>query len=87
MKALTRWDPFKEMEEWQDQLGSLFRQPLGRRENGGREAMAMANWAPLVDITEDEHEFLIKAELPEVRKEDMQGCEADLGGSEGRLRG
>ena len=34
--------------------------------------MTVAEWAPLVDIVEDENEYLIKAELPEVRKEDLK---------------
>ena len=34
--------------------------------------MTVAEWAPLVDISEDDKEYLIKAELPEVKKEDMK---------------
>ena len=34
--------------------------------------MAVAEWAPLVDISEDDQEYLIKAELPEVRREDVK---------------
>lgn len=36
------------------------------------EALAVPEWSPLVDISEDENEYLIKAELPEVKKEDMR---------------
>ena len=32
----------------------------------------MAQWSPLVDITEDEKEYLIKAELPDMKKEDVR---------------
>ena len=32
----------------------------------------MPEWAPLVDISEDAQEYLIKAELPEVNKEDVK---------------
>jgi HSP20 family protein len=28
-------------------------------------------WAPLVDIVEEDKEYLLKAELPEIRKEDL----------------
>ena len=34
--------------------------------------MTVAEWAPLVDIVEDDHEYLIKAEVPEVKKEDVK---------------
>ena len=72
MNAITPWDPFKELDELQTRLSTLFgRSPL--RKNGGKdEAMTVAEWAPLVDIVEDEHEYLIKAELPEVKKEEVK---------------
>jgi len=40
--------------------------------NGGKEALTVAKWSPLVDITEDEKEYLIKAELPDIKKEDVR---------------
>jgi HSP20 family protein len=72
MNAMTPWDPFKELDELQTRLSTLFgRSPL--RKNGGKdEAMTVPQWAPLVDIVEDEHEYLIKAELPEVKKEEVK---------------
>ncbi len=70
MNQLTRWDPFKEMDELQNRLASLF----GRvpRERNGEESLTIAEWTPLVDILEDEKEYLIKTELPEIRKEDVK---------------
>ena len=38
----------------------------------GEEAMTVSEWTPLVDIAEDDKEYLIKAELPEVKKEDVK---------------
>jgi HSP20 family protein len=72
MNAITRWDPFKELDELQSRLSTLFgRSPV--RKNGEKdELMTVAEWAPLVDIIEDEHEYLIKAELPEVKKEEVK---------------
>ncbi len=34
--------------------------------------MTLAEWTPSVDIGENDHEFVVKAELPEVKKEDIQ---------------
>lgn len=67
----TRWDPFKELEEMEKRLATLFgRAPI--RKNGDKEVMTVAEWSPLVDITEDEKEYLIKAELPEIKKEEVK---------------
>lgn len=69
-----KWNPFKDMELLQNRLASLFdpsveRLPLGA-EVGGRAATS-GDWMPSVDIVEDDKEYTIKAELPEVKKEDV----------------
>jgi HSP20 family protein len=71
MNALTRWNPFRELDEIQGRLGSLIGKSYFQGENG-KEAMTLAEWAPSVDITEDEKEYVIKADLPEVKKEDLK---------------
>ena len=40
--------------------------------DGKEESITVAEWAPLVDITEDDKEYTIKTELPEVKKEDVK---------------
>lgn len=80
MTALTRWNPIRELSEWNpfreldemtNRLGRFFGQTGVRRTNG-REDITVAQWAPLVDIVEDDKEYLIKAELPEVKKNDVK---------------
>jgi HSP20 family protein len=66
-----RWDPFKELEEINERFNRVFGRLPARRESG-REAMTVADWAPTVDITEDDKEYLIKAEIPEVDKKDVK---------------
>jgi HSP20 family protein len=68
MTTLTRWDPFKELDELQNRLSTLFGRAPVRKDGGREEAMTLAEWAPLVDIIEEEKEYRIKAELPEVSK-------------------
>jgi HSP20 family protein len=72
MNALTRWDPFKEMDETHSRLAKIFGLSQPRFGNGGQELMTIAEWAPSVDIIEDEKEWLVKADLPEVKKEDVK---------------
>jgi len=73
MQTLTRFEPIREMEDFQNRLSTLFGRAPMRRTNGhGKEEITLADWTPLADITEDEREYLIKAELPELKKEDVK---------------
>lgn len=74
MNDLTKWDPFKdwdpfrELSEFQNRLGSFFgRAPAQKGRDGG----PPSQWLPAVDIVEDDKEFLIKAELPDIKKGDV----------------
>src|SRR5207247_3704265 len=66
--SLVRWDPFRELEDMSDRLNRMFGRPVARPESG-KEAITVADWIPAVDISETDAEYLIKAELPEVKKE------------------
>jgi len=68
--TLVRWDPFRELEDMSDRLNRMFARPALR--SSGKETMTVADWMPTVDISETEGEYLIKAELPEVKKEDVK---------------
>lgn len=74
MTALTRWNPFREMDDMQRRMSSLFDWSPFRRSNltNDEESITVAEWAPLVDIAEDDKEYLIKVELPEVQKDDVK---------------
>jgi|SRR5579885_1043354 HSP20 family protein len=71
MGEIARWDPFKELEDMERRMSMWFGRPLRRRE-GEKEALTVAEWSPLVDIEESEKEYVIKAELPEIKKEDVK---------------
>jgi HSP20 family protein len=64
------WNPSRELAEMSDRLNRVFaRVPRGGNEN---EAMTVADWTPSVDISETTAEYVIKAEIPEVKKEDVK---------------
>jgi len=67
--SLIKWQPFGELDDAFNRLmPSLFnRSSRFGLENGGKFA-----WAPSADISETDSEYLIRAELPAVRKEDVK---------------
>lgn len=63
--SLVRWEPFREMEE-------AFRQYSPFLSSSLRRTRDLSVWTPASDISETDKEYLIKAELPEVKKEDVK---------------
>ena len=60
----------REMEEFSEHLNRFLG---GRvRANGDKELLTVTDWMPAVDIQETDREYLLKAELPEVKKEDVK---------------
>ena len=72
MNALTYWTPSKEMDVLQNRLARFFGLAPANTAKGGQELMTLAEWSPSVDISEDDKEWLIKADLPQVKKEDVK---------------
>ena len=68
---LVRWDPFRELEDVANRLNRIFGQPPARGESG-QNMLAVADWAPSVDISETDSAYLIKGEIPGVKKEDVK---------------
>ena len=71
MNSVTRWNPFREMEELSNRLNTLF-QGANARHPETQENLTVAEWAPLVDILEDDQKYLIKVELPEMKRDDIK---------------
>ena len=68
--ALVRWDPFRELESMQSRLNRLFGDaPFPRLTEDG---MSLSGWSPAVDVQETDQEYVIKADLPDVKKEDVK---------------
>ena len=80
MNLLTRWNPLsafsrsnplKELEDMERRFSSWM-QPGAKTNGGEQELLTVAEWSPSVDISEDDKEYAVKAELPEVKKEDVK---------------
>ncbi len=65
---LAVWDPFREMEELLERYGKSSRKALTKADD---KSFEINDWTPVVDIYETEDNFMVKAELPGVKKEDV----------------
>ena len=64
--SITRFEPFHGVTSLQEQINRLFNEAFDRSEEG-----SLTSWAPAVDIFETEHELVVKADLPDVKPEDL----------------
>lgn len=63
------WNPFRELED----LTGRFNRLLNWAGNGGavERVLSPSDWSPACDITENEKEYSVVAELPNVKKDDV----------------
>jgi HSP20 family protein len=73
MNKLIKWNPLREMEEAQNRFNRFFSGGFPNRIGGGEiTSLAVADWSPEIDISEDDHGYLLKADLPEMKKDDVK---------------
>jgi len=66
---MIRWELFRDFD---DSFERFFQEAFRRLPRASAESGAAPSvWAPAADISETDSEYLVKAELPEVRKEDL----------------
>ena len=65
---VIKWEPFRDVDDVFDRFVA---ETLRRWPRQAAEGQAALDWAPAADVSETEAEYLIKADLPEVRKEDL----------------
>src|SRR5262245_60383006 len=62
---IVKWNPFPGFEELEEKFNRLVRNPELNMVNFG-------GWTPAVDIKETEKEYIVTADLPEVKKEEVK---------------
>jgi len=65
---VIKWEPFRDID---DMFDRVFADAMRRWPRGSNEERRVYDWAPAADVSETDKEYLIKAELPEVRKDDL----------------
>jgi HSP20 family protein len=69
MTVIARWDPFREFSTLQDRMNRLFRESYGPE--GRDESLSTSQFAPPVDVYEDEHNVVLKVEVPGIDEKDI----------------
>jgi HSP20 family protein len=69
MTLLTRWDPLRDLATMQNRLNRIVREPYSPE--SPEEALTTTNFAPPVDIYEDEHSIVLKMEVPGIDEKDI----------------
>src|ERR671922_1382482 len=68
--AITRFDPFRDLAVLQDRMNRMFNDTYGARSQEDH-MLSRGTWVPPVDIYEVDGELVLKAELPDMRREDV----------------
>ncbi len=69
--TVVRWRPMKDMIGIQDEMNRAFDRFFGRDPWEDREDLSSTGWNPNVDISETKDEFVVSAELPGMKKNDI----------------
>ncbi len=67
MSNLNRWEPFRGAANLHEHLNRMFGEGFDRNS----EESNLTTWAPAVDILENEHELVVKADLPDIDPKDL----------------
>jgi len=73
MNTLITWNQLREMEEARQNRYNRFAGGFSNRIGSGEtHSLTVADWSPEVDISQDDHGYLLKADLPEMKKDDVK---------------
>jgi len=63
---LSNWSPFDRLNTLRDEMGRLFDFSFPSRDTG-----LFGGWSPALDVYDDKENFVVKVELPGMKKEDI----------------
>jgi HSP20 family protein len=66
--ALVRWEPAREVDSLQSEVNRVFDAFFGGAGNGGTRAR---RWVPAMDLVETDEHLVLRADLPGLRKDDV----------------
>ena len=67
--SIIRWEPLRELSSLQNEMNRLFNTVVDTP--GGNAGAPMRRWVPAMDLVESEDQFLLRADLPGMKQEDV----------------
>ena len=67
---MTRYDPWRSMDDWRQEMDRVFHPLLQRDDDTSR--MVGGDWVPAVDIKDEDNKYVIRADIPGVKPEDIE---------------
>jgi HSP20 family protein len=67
---ITRYDPWNSLQDWRQEMERMFH-PLHQQDESTSHLVS-GDWAPAVDIKEETDHYLIRADIPGVKPEDIE---------------
>ena len=66
--SIIRWEPLRELSSLQNEMNRLFSTAVDSTSGGSG---AMRRWIPAMDLVERDDEFVLRADLPGMKEEDV----------------
>ncbi len=70
--ALIRWEPARELHTIQQEMNRLFGTVFDSHTGGNGHSGALRRWIPAMDLVEEGETYVLRADLPGVREEDVK---------------
>jgi HSP20 family protein len=70
--AIVRWDPGRDLDLLQSDVNRLFDAFFGARGTNRGNGGAAQRWVPAMDLTEEENEYVLRADLPGLSEDDVE---------------
>ena len=67
--SIIRWEPLRELSSLQNEMNRLFNTVVDTP--GGNAGAPMRRWVPAMDLVESEDQFVLRADLPGMKQEDV----------------
>jgi HSP20 family protein len=69
--AIVRWEPFRELSTLQNETNRLFNTAFDAPA-GGNGGATLRRWMPAMDLVETEDHFVLRADLPGLKQDDVK---------------